>query len=100
MKKLLFGLLAVGVFCGCHQPQNNDVQRVKIEVEAKAAQPPVVTPPQPQVAPSASYLEGYNDGYYRHWVAPARWVVLGDYRAGRGAGSYDREHGLPHRYNK
>lgn len=100
MKKLLFGLFALGLFCGCRQPQN-DTQRVKIEVEAKAAQPPVVVvPPQVQVAPSASYLEGYNDGYYGHWVAPARWVVVSDYRNGRGAGSYDREHGLPHRYNK
>lgn len=74
---------------------------------------PAIPSPQPLAEPpakdslrldkpvySASYIKGYNDGYAGNWLAPARWVVADDYRAGRSAGVRDRQQGLPHRFEK
>ena len=67
--------------------------------------PIVVSPPAPDkdvnppVAPSNIYLKGYNDGYYGTWLAPGKWTVNSEYRAGWSAGNFDRKHNKPHKYN-
>jgi len=60
---------------------------------------PKTMPVIPQ-APSATYLKGYRDGYYGTWLAPVRWLVTDDYRNGWSAGSYDRTHHLPNKFDK
>lgn len=67
--------------------------------------PPVVPPPGPQIIMpppakpervySASFVRGYHDGYSGAWLAPARWCVRSEYRAGWTAGCRDRENGKP-----
>jgi hypothetical protein len=59
--------------------------------------PPV--PPTPEPPRSASWMKGYNDGYAGVWIAPVRWVVVDEYRAGWNAGKDDRANGKPHRFN-
>lgn len=67
-------------------------------------QPQQVPPSKPQIRqqkeqpPSSEYLAGYSDSYYANFVAPFKYAFSSDYRSGCGAGKYDREHGLPHRY--
>lgn len=49
---------------------------------------------------SHSFIKGYHDGYAGNWIAPARWLVVDDYRAGHAAGKRDRENKLPNRFVK
>ena len=65
--------------------------------------PPVVPPAPP--APdnkvySISYQRGYRDGYSGAWLAPARWMVANEYRAGHHDGRQDRENKKPNKFNK
>jgi hypothetical protein len=70
--------------------------------------PPMLTPPPKLDSPprkvdpvySVSYVKGYNDGYAGTWLAPGRWVVVDDYRAGRSAGVRDRQQNLPNKFEK
>lgn len=68
--------------------------------------PPVdPIPPTPPVKPeekkfSASFIRGYHDGYSGVWVAPARWVVISEYRAGWNAGHQDRVAAKPNKFIK
>jgi hypothetical protein len=108
MKKFTFCVLVLGLalMAGCHQPTPQpaptDSQKLEIEVKpaAPAAPPVVVVPPAPPVRPSDNYLAGYNDAYYKQWLSPIRWSFSTDYRAGWGAGKFDRDHGIPHKYPK
>lgn len=64
---------------------------------------PFVVPPapvEPEKAYSASYIRGYQDGYSGAWLAPAQWMVIGEYRAGHHAGRQDRAAGKPNKFSK
>lgn len=95
----LFGLsLLAGVGCTNHYHPKPEPQPNKIQIEVEAPPPELVVPPVHPVAPTRPFLNGYNDGYFGTWLAPARWAAANEYRSGWSAGAYDRKHGLPCRY--
>ena len=51
---------------------------------------PIVSP----VLPSASFMEGYWDGWYGKWLGPIRWTVNRDYRQGHMLGTYDKKNNI------
>lgn len=62
--------------------------------------PPAPVPPAPDKVFSPSYIRGYHDGYSGAWLAPARWMVVNDYRAGHHAGRQDKAENKPNKFNK
>ena len=94
MKRLLFfAVILTAIGCAQKAP----VQAVPPVVQSTPTPPPVAPAP---VAPlvSASFVAGYNDGYYGTWLSPVRWALGDDYRNGWSAGKWDRCHNLPNRH--
>lgn len=50
--------------------------------------------------PSASFMNGYWDGWHGKWLGPIRWTLSDEYRQGHMLGSYDRKKGVDDRYPK
>lgn len=47
-----------------------------------------------------SFIRGYHDGYSGAWLSPAKWMIVGEYRAGWNAGKQDKTAGKPNRFTK
>lgn len=92
-------LIVCGFLLGCtSQPEPQPAPpSVSVIVEEKQPEVPDQRPTPPQVV-TKSYIKGYRDGFYGTWLAPGRWVVKDEYRAGWSAGSYDRTHNLPNQH--
>lgn len=100
MTRLAYWLIFIGLLMmalGCSGNPQPPMPQPNTEPPAKDA-PKFDKPAQPVYSPS--YINGYNDGYAGTWLAPARWLIVDDYRAGRNAGVRDRQQGLPHRFEK
>ncbi len=102
---LVLALIATAVYIG--SKRMNQPAVMPPDQVAPVPMPPVpdklmapAPPSQPEQVFSASYIRGYQDGYSGAWLAPARWVVVGEYRAGHHAGRLDRASGKPNRFNK
>ena len=62
--------------------------------------PDLNKPTSPAPVYSESYIQGYSDGYSGAWVAPAKWVVVSEYRVGHHAGRLDRSNAKPNKFDK
>jgi hypothetical protein len=118
MRQTVFGLVAGGLLLGAiafaiHLGVNKKSAPAPVPVVPVAPAPQVTpvppvppTPPQPTPPPqpekhySASFIRGYHDGYSGAWLAPARWVVVSEYRAGWNAGHQDRVANKPNMFRK
>lgn len=104
--KYLIAVLMIVALVGCAEQPKTAAPGTPPMATPEAAPPSVSPPDVPKTmpvippTPSATYLKGYRDGYYGTWLAPVRWLVTDDYRNGWSAGSYDRTHHLPNKFDK
>lgn len=102
------GLVILGIVAAAlvHTMNVNPSPAPNAQVAPMAPQTPSqdqLVPPKTPTNPtdraySASFIKGYHDGYSGAWLAPARWLVTSEYRAGWTAGSRDRENGRPNMF--
>lgn len=99
MRYLILLIVLVG-FVGCTNPPPAAPPAQLAATPVDHSKQPEVPDqkPTPPTNPTKSYIKGYHDGYYGTWLAPGRWMVKDEYRAGWSAGSYDRVHHLPNQH--
>ena len=98
MKNALFLALLALFIVGCSKKPEPTYTPPVVEPPTVQPEKPPTIPSKPPRHYSASYIRGYHDGYDANWLAPANWLIRGDYRAGWSSGQRDRKAGLPNKF--
>lgn len=82
-----------------HKPLENYMAEVKsTEKQLEPVTPPIspqpISTPTAPSSPTATFLNGYWDGWHGKWLGPIRWTLSNDYRQGHMLGTYDKKNGI------